>query len=350
MRYCVSLCLIMLCIVVFSPVVLADVADDNYIVVTCGGDVTIGLKNEEDGPGTMAKTIEEKNNEYSFVFNNMYDIFSSDDLTIVNLETTFTDYTSHKVKTYYFRAPYDYVEILKQGSIEAVTFANNHINDYLEQGKADTIRTLYENDIIFVGEEFAGVCYIDGVSIGLLGYTDFQTSFDYEKALQRDIPYMKKMYDIVIVNFHWGNEKKYDANGNQKKVGRLAIDLGADLVVGHHPHVMNGIEYYKDKFIVYSMGNLAFAGNHRPFDFDIFVFQQRFKIEDDGSVIPYGGKVIPAKVSSNERVNDYTPTPAVGEEKTRILNKLLDISEKLSYGLLEISDDWMINPKARVKE
>ncbi len=194
------------------------------------------------------------------------------------------------------------------------------INDYLEQGRADTIRSLYESGIVAVGESHAGYYEVDGVTIGLLGYTDFQTSFDYEAAMRRDIPYMKKMYDIVIVNFHWGNEKKYEANGNQKDMGRLAIDLGADLVVGHHPHVIGPIEFYNGKYIVYSMGNLAFSGNFHPFDFDIILFQQRFKINDDGTIEMAGGKVIPAQVSSNDSYNDYQPTIMVGEEAERILD------------------------------
>ncbi len=104
----------------------AEGDDDNYIVVTCGGDVTIGYKNEEYGEDTMVKIIDDLGQDYTYVFKNMAELFGEDDLTIVNLETTVTDYTQHKEKTYVFRAPYEYIKILKEGNIEAVNYANNH--------------------------------------------------------------------------------------------------------------------------------------------------------------------------------------------------------------------------------
>ncbi len=122
--------LIVLSLVIPSMDSKAQTEDENTITLTFGGDVTFGYKNESGHKGSMPHFLEENGMDYSIIFRNVYDIFSNDDLTVVNLETTITDTTSHMDKTYYFRAPYEYVEILKQGSVEAVSIANNHANDY----------------------------------------------------------------------------------------------------------------------------------------------------------------------------------------------------------------------------
>lgn len=341
--------LIFSCVLACSPVLIESTKaseDENIIIITCAGDVTVGTKNNEEHERTMKYFLDQNNNDYSLIFKNLYEVTSQDTLTIVNLETTFTETDGgQQDKTYVFKAPYDYVNILHEGSIEAVTIANNHANDYLEQGRNDNIRTLYDNDIIISGEEYAGSYEVNGVTIGLLGYTVFHTKFNFNKAIERDIQYMRKMYDIVIVNFHWGHEKEYYADRGQTQLGQKAIDLGADLVVGHHPHVINGIECYKGKYIVYSMGNCAFAGSAHPYNHDIILFQQRFIIDEDGKVRPYGVKVIPGSVSSHSSYNDYMPTVAKDDEAERILEKVLKLSGRLKYGIKEISDSWIMPPE-----
>ena len=321
---------------------------DTEIILTFGGDVTFGYKNEEDYEGTMPYFMEENGMDFSLIFKNVYDIFSNDDLTMVNLETTITEATRHMDKTYYFRAPYDYVDILKEGSIEAVSVANNHSKDYYEQGRYDTVRTLMENDIVVAGENYVGSVEIKGIKIAILAYVTFQTGFNYKSAIERDIAYMNKTHDVVIVSMHWGQELDYQANGGDIDLAHRMIDLGADLVIGHHPHVIQGIENYNGRYIVYSLGNCSFAGSSNPTNDDILLFQQKFKLTEYG-VEPAEARVIPCRVSSQKNVNDYMPTPFEGEEATRVLNRVVEFSSHLEYGLVALSEDWIEDPYTRME-
>ena len=325
---------------------MAQTDDENTITLTFGGDVTFGYKNENGYEGSMPYFLEENGMDYSIIFQNVYDIFSNDDLTVVNLETTISDATSHMNKTYYFRAPYEYVNILKEGSIEAVSIANNHANDYFDQGRIDTVRTLAENDILVAGENYAASVEIKGIKIAILGYVTFQTDFNYKSAIERDIPYMKKSHDIVIVMMHWGQELHYDANRGDINLAHKMVDLGADLVIGHHPHVIQGIENYNGKYIAYSLGNCSFAGSSNPTNDDILLFQQKF-VKTANGVEPAEAKVIPCRVSSQKNVNDFQPTPFEGEEVTRVLNRVLDFSSHMDYGLVTLTADWMDEPYTR---
>ena len=265
--------LILLALVFPHQNTYADSGNDNEILLTFGGDVTFG-----DYKGTQQEFFEKNGNDYSIIFSNLYDIFSNDDLTMVNLETTITDASNHKDKDYAFRAPFEYVNILTEGSVEAVSIANNHGKDFYEEGRYDTARTLMENNIIVAGENYVGSVEIKGIQIALLGYTTFETGgFDYIAAIERDISYMNRTHDIVIVMMHWGNELVYTTKKSDIDLGHKLIDLGADLVVGSHPHNIKGIEYYKGKYIVYSLGNCSFAGSGSPTDDDIILFQQKFE-------------------------------------------------------------------------
>ncbi len=324
----------------------ANEVEGAEILLTFGGDVTFGYKNDEEHEDSQPYFLKENGMDYSIIFKNVYDIFSNDDLTMVNLETTITDATRHMDKTYYFRAPYDYVNILTEGSVEAVSIANNHAKDYLDQGRRDTVRTLYENDILVAGENYAASVEIKGIKVGILAYVTFQTGFNYKSAIERDVSYMDRTHDVVIVSMHWGQELHYDANGGDIELAHDLIDYGADLVVGHHPHVIQGIENYNGKYIVYSLGNCSFAGSSNPTNDDILLFQQKFKMTENG-VVPSDARVIPCRVSSQEHKNDFMPTPFEGDEAVRVINRVLDFSSNMEYGLVELSTDWIKDPYTR---
>ena len=132
--------------------------------------------------------------------------------------------------------------------------------------------------------------------------------------------------DVVSVIVHWGIERDAAPNSHQTMLARLAIDEGADLVCGHHPHVLQGIEVYKGKNIVYSLGNFCFGGNSNPSDKDTMIFQQTFTFTKDGMKEDNVTNVIPCSLSSEKSRNNYQPTPATGEEAARILKKIEDRS------------------------
>ncbi|MEG0549474.1 MAG: CapA family protein, partial [Coprobacillus sp.] len=141
---------------------------------------------------------------------------------------------------------------------------------------------------------------------------------------------MKKQSDIVLIYFHWGTERSYYPDQVQKDFAHFAIDNGADLVLGSHPHVIQGIEKYKEKYIAYSLSNFCFGGNKNPQDKDTFIYQQTFNFEGNKLLSIDNPNIIPCSISSQNNVNNYQPTPSRGADAERIKNKLENISQKLN--------------------
>ena len=131
---------------------------------------------------------------------------------------------------------------------------------------------------------------------------------------------------LIIVSFHWGTEKSNIPDDAQKTLAHLAIDQGADLVVGHHPHVLQGIEKYQGKNIVYSLGNFCFGGNKNPSDKDTMIFQQTFTFVDGVLQTEIDAQIIPARVSGANSYNNYQPIIAEGDQKAEIIQIMNDIS------------------------
>ena len=164
---------------------------------------------------------------------------------------------------------------------------------------------------------------IKGVKVGLVGIYELKDHMERAQQVKDNIAKVKEEgAQLIIVIFHWGNEKEEVPDSNQIALGRLAIDEGADLVCGHHPHVLQGIETYKGKNIVYSLGNFCFGGNSAPSDMDSMIFQQTFTITEDGVQADNVTNIIPCSISSEYGYNNYQPTPAEGEEAQRIKNKI----------------------------
>lgn len=127
---------------------------------------------------------------------------------------------------------------------------------------------------------------------------------------------------MVVAVFHWGNELEAVPDSNQTTLAHLAIDEGADLVIGHHPHVLQGIEEYKGKNIAYSLGNFCFGGNTRPTEMDTIIFQQKFVISSKKEIVDSEITVIPCRVSSEAEFNNYQPTPLTGAEAQQTIDKI----------------------------
>ena len=169
---------------------------------------------------------------------------------------------------------------------------------------------------------------IQGVKVGLVGIYELKDHLERAQQLKDNIAKVKEEgAALTIVVFHWGNEKEISPDSNQTTLGRMAIDEGADLVVGHHPHVLQGIEKYKGKYIVYSLGNFCFGGNAYPSDMDTMIFQQTFTLDADGVKTDDQIQVIPCSISSDASYNNYQPTPVQGEEAARILSKINERSQ-----------------------
>lgn len=299
------------------------------ITVSSAGDCTLGTDENFDPDKSLNAYYNSRGADY--FFQNVRSIFEEDDLSIVNLEGTLTSETQREDKLYAFKAPEEYVDILTSGSIEAANVANNHSSDYGEQSFTDTLAVLDKAGIARFGYEQVNILKMGDVNIGLTGIYELAEHMEKEQQVKENIAALKKEgADLIIVNFHWGTEREYTPNETQKALAHLAIDEGADLVIGHHPHVLQGIEKYKDKYIAYSLGNFCFGGNSNPEDKDTMIFQQTFTITKKGNVKKDDDiNIIPCSISSSGGYNDYCPTPLEGEEKQRVLDKIDEYSEGL---------------------
>ncbi|KZL92123.1 CapA family protein [Clostridium magnum] len=306
------------------------------ILLSSAGDCTIGTDPSFDRSTSLPTIVRDRNNDYSYLFKNSAPIFQKDDITIVNLETTFTNATERAEKTFTFKAPPEFSKALILGSIEGVNISNNHTRDYLDKGFTDTISTLKQNNINYFGENNKWIKEINGVKLGFLGYTGWQYNDRLIDKLKKDIEELKAENCVVIINFHWGEENSYYPNSTQKSIAHYAVDQGADLVIGHHPHVVQGIEKYKDKIICYSLGNFCFGGNSNPRDKDTFVLQAKFSFNNN-NLEKYSVRAIPFSISSVNYKNDYCPTPLEGDSKERVLKKINNLSSPLGF---QVSDSF----------
>lgn len=309
--------------------------DDGSVIVTISatGDVTIGGDRRKSGKNVFDKQLELEPSGLDFPFENTRTIFEDDDMTIVNFEGTLTTTKSKTKNSFSFAAPPEYVQVLTSGDVEAVSLENNHIMDHGEQGYADTCQALAGAGILYSGHLGSSIFTTDtGVDIGMLSYQTFNGKYPaiYE-AIEGDIQALRDAgCELVIVSYHWGEEKDYVPNERQVPLGRATIDAGADLVIGHHSHRINPIEEYKGKYICYSLGNFSFAGNTRPDDMDTYIFQQRFRVYPESGVVENEGfRIVPCSISSQEKVNDFKPTPAQPEHSAQIVERLLELNKKL---------------------
>lgn len=295
--------------------------DPVSLTVSVVGDCTLGTDEAFDYSTSLNAYFD--NYGSSYFLQNVKPIFSADDLTIANFEGTLTESDAREDKTFAFKAPASFAKILTDGNVEAVTTANNHSHDYGEQGFTDTLNALEAEGITHFGYDETAVMNIKGIKVGLVGIYKLKDHLERTQQVKDNIAKVKaEGAQLVIVIFHWGNEKEEVPDSNQMTLGRLAIDEGADLVCGHHPHVLQGIETYKGKNIVYSLGNFCFGGNSAPSDMDSMIFQQTFTITENGVQADNVTNIIPCSISSEYGYNNYQPTPAEGEEAQRIQNKI----------------------------
>lgn len=302
------------------------------VLLSSAGDCTIGHDSKFGYSDSLPAVLKENGNDYSYFFKNVVEIFKNDNITTVNLETTFTEATVKAEKQFTFKAPQEYAKSLPLGSIEGVNISNNHIYDYLDKGFNDTIAAVKEQGVNYFGEGNKWLTEVNGNKMAFLGYRGFNDDEAFLKKLKEDINELKNKGYSVIINFHWGEENSYYPNDEQKHIGHYAVDQGADLIIGHHPHVIQGIEKYKNKVIAYSLGNFAFGGNMNPKDKDTFILQTKF-IFKDKKLTSYGIKVIPCSISTVNYINDYCPTPLTGSKGELLLNKLNKISMNLDFTL-----------------
>lgn len=318
-------------------------ADENRISITvsAAGDVTMGTYVGQDYWGTFPAVYDQVQDP-AYFFENVYELFCADDMTLINLEGPLTDAQQRREdQTYCISGSPDYVNILTAGSVEAAGMGNNHRLDYLEQGSSDTAAALESAGIAYAYDAATGIYETKGIRIGFVAVNEVELGAAVESLLQNGIESLREQgCELVLASCHWGIEGEYLPEEYQKNLGRKCIDWGADLVVGHHPHVIQGIEAYKGKYIVYSLGNFCFGANRNPQDKDCLIVQQTFVFENGVRQEETQFRAIPCLVSSRTDRNDFKPTPAQDDQARRIIDRLNDYSAE--FGLEFDGDGYPI--------
>ena len=313
--------------IIDKPVETEAQQDDDVgttiIRISVAGDCTLGFDERRGYVNSFLHEFERQQQDYAFFFEKVKHIFAASDLSLVNLEGALTNSKEHTDKSFVFRGPPEFARILSEGNIDAVNLANNHTSDYLLQGYNDTVKALDGAGIGYFGNGKVYSTTIKGFNVMLLGFTQWDASWSKQWILTQ-IAEAKQDADLVIVSFHWGEEYAYLPNEFQKTMGRLSIEHGADLVWGHHPHVLQGIERYEDRYIVYSLGNFSFGGNRNPRDRDTMIFQQIFEFTN-GALSGVDYEIIPCSISSIDKRNNFQPIPLTGEAAERVMIKVLGL-------------------------
>lgn len=296
--------------------------EPEHFLLTFAGDCT--LASDPEHYGVRYSLIDTVGEDYGYPFRNVVSCFENDDFTIVNLECVLTESTSQRDynSLFTFRGPVAYTQILTGSSVEAVTLANNHTDDYGKQGYESTVNALTEANISFVEKDGSALYTTDsGLTIGL-----YAASFKIDIAdLKQEVAALRDSgAEIVIAAFHWGKEGSYRPTQDQKSYAHQAIDAGVDIVYGSHPHVLQPVEEYGDGIIYYSMGNFSFGGNNYPRDLDSVILQQEVIRDPDGAITLGELTMIPCSISSLPVQNNFQPTPYEegSTEYLRVMDKL----------------------------
>lgn len=296
------------------------------LTISAAGDVSLGILQIHGYAGTFREMYDQQGPAY--FLQNVKDIFEEDDMTIVNFEGVLTESTELVEKQYNIKGAPAYIEILPLGSVEAVSFGNNHHMDYGKQGNDDTVALFEEKGIPYAYDDKLGIYETKGLRIGFVSVNEVYDGKAVETWLEEGIRSLQEEeVNLIIACCHWGIEREDYPEDYQKELGKKCIDWGADLVLGCHPHVLQGIEVYNGRFIVYSMGNFCFGGNRNPKDKETMIFRQTFTFIDGVKQEDQQAKVIPCFISSVMSRNDYCPTPAEGDDYISILERINTLSE-----------------------
>jgi len=301
------------------------------ITITLGGDAVIGTREAwMTRADALPAVLEEKG--AAWFFSGLADWFTTDDMTFINLECTLKSDSSgeNTSKQYRFRGSPSWTEVLFAGSVEQVNIANNHVIDYGQKGFTATKEALTAAGMPYSGYGTTFITEINGHKIGFGGCRE--TIWKQDKGvIKREIKQLKEAgCEVIIWSCHWGTEYDPQHNSTQGTMARAAVEAGADLVIGTHPHVVQGISEIDGVPVLWSLGNLMFGGTIDMTTFDATLARVTLRFDEDG----YEGCIVqyvPILTSSSaaDGINDYHPVAAEGFDRIRILTKIANDSDLL---------------------
>lgn len=275
--------------------------EPEYYTISFVGDNTLSSSNINS---SFTNTV---NGDMSYPYANTVKYFEDDDLTVANLECVFSDEKMSSIEQFSFKAPSSYAEILTKGSVEFVNLANNHSSDFGQIGYDDTKKALDDCKIEYAGDNETVIYETEsGLKVGLYCSHKSASGSNVESAIEK---LKDDGAEYIVCVMHWGEEGKYHPNDKQEEIAHAAIEAGANVVYGSHPHVLQPVEEYKDGIILYSLGNWSFGGNTNPRDMDTAIAQVKVLRDSDGNISTDSYELIPCRMSSKSNLNDFCPTP-----------------------------------------
>lgn len=305
------------------------------VTLTATGDCTLGATQTHGYAGSFHEYYDKYGEDY--FFDGVRDIFEKDDFTLVNLECVLTESTDRVEKTWNLKGKPEYVGIMTGSSVEGCSLGNNHTLDYGPQSLTDTQNVLDQAGIVYgYNEHVATYTTESGIVIGIVSANLLAQTEERANYIRDGITKLREQgADIVVACCHWGIEGDHYPNDYQKTTAHQIIDWGADVLIGNHPHVLQGVELYNGKMICYSLGNFCFGGNRNPQVKDTAIFQQTFTFVDGVLQTDVSAKMIPCTISSTDTRNDFQPTVASGERKAKIISNLNEYSKPYSDAQLD---------------
>ncbi len=308
-------------------------------VLTFAGDCTIGSY-PECPPQKQFKALFQASGSPTYPFDLVKPWFQADDGTVINFEGTLTTAEQAAVKQWRFQGDPAFAKILPQSGVEVATLANNHSMDYLQAGYDDTLSALTAAGTA-VGDTGRPVHFsAKGMDFVILSY-DLRPVKQAQRGETEITAHCAEIAEqaatgaAVIVCMHWGVEYEPVA-AYQQEYARRMIDAGAELIIGHHPHILQGIECYRGKYICYSLGNFAFGGNDvaKAASLETMLIRAYFE-RRDGQTQCTGLSAVPCYITSHQdlKVNNYRPQPLSGTQAQKVIDRVLSLSSALPNGI-----------------
>lgn len=300
---------------------------DQSVTITFLGDCTIG------GEGRLKQYDYSfdghvRQHGYDYFFEKVQSVIGQDDLTIANLEGCFINFENDAVtKTYKFRGDKDYVNVLTGSSVEAVSLANNHIMDYAFDGVNHTVQTLEAASLPYFGTnnllEKTWIWEKDDVKIGFVSMEISYWYYRHRNLLKSQVHELRDAgCDVVVCIMHGGEEYRPRHLRIQEQFAHAVLDYGVDIIVGHHPHVLQGIEVRDGRTICYSIGNFVFGGNTKVRAPYTAMFQFTLSFSDDGQYLGHQLNIIPALPSGDKEINNFQPILATGADAETVMAQI----------------------------
>lgn len=276
------------------------------ITIGAIGTCTLGDSRGSKIEGSFSEKYEEVK-DASYFFNKVYDELSKSDISLTNLEGDLSE-EKNAVIRYPIKGKKEYADILRQGALDVVNLANSRSHDYGKDGYYDTSLLLNHEGLSTFGYDRIILKTVNQSKIGFLGIDVLDDELRPAKLLEKNIKLAENIgSDIIVVCMNWGEPADVKPNNSQKKWAHKAIDLGADLVLGYHPERLQGMEEYKGRYIIYSLGNFCFGAQEEPDYWEAAIYKIKFLIQDGNLLKVEKPEKIPCSISSEDIINNYQP-------------------------------------------